>query len=68
LQVFRSSERGPLPAVEELLEKNNLVVYTDWLEWGDCDKCGKNAQRTRVGDCKVKVNFRPVGINQENYE
>jgi hypothetical protein len=54
-QVFTDETAGSLPANETVLEENNLVVFTEWSEWSSCNKCGFNAQRKKVGDCKVKV-------------
>lgn len=49
------SGKLPRPAKDLLLKKNNIVLSTNWAEWGECSECARLGLRRRTGLCIVKV-------------
>ncbi|XP_050409521.1 uncharacterized protein LOC126824353 [Patella vulgata] len=57
IPVDEVAENGILtrsPSPSEVLEDENLELFTDWQKWGRCSKCDKQGERKRLGVCVVK--------------
>ena len=50
-------------AAEQKLEKDNLHLFTKWSDWTRCTRCGSRGERTRHGQCTIKVIIINVSIN-----
>ena len=49
--TLKLTKAAPPLSVDEL----NLRVFTAWAEWTKCTRCGTRGERSRHGQCTVKV-------------
>ena len=55
LQVFGEGIEGKRSQEATILTEDNLVVFSEWGRWTDCNRCDQRGQRMRHGTCTVKV-------------
>jgi hypothetical protein len=50
-----TAPKGPRSQPSQIVPGHDVQVYTEWVTWSPCSKCGKTGKKVRFGICMVKL-------------